>query len=193
MSSDFNNLFEHISTADVEEDKKYSYFVQRTEKHIELVEKAAKQIVDMYPEFKELLTVVKNHDASKFEEPELIPYIELSWDKKNNPNKKPSQEVTNATLHHIKHNRHHPEYWLEDKEEANINQNDRDKSDKVVDASKMEDLYIAEMVCDWQAMSEELKTNTVREWYNKVNGVRWSFSDKQNKLIDKLIKVFEKE
>lgn len=188
MSSDFDMLLESIREVDVESDKKYSYFIERTKKHIELVQKAAQKIVDKFPDFKELINVAGEHDASKFEEPELTPYIELSWRKKED-NKEITNEIKNATLHHIKNNKHHPEYWSDD--EANINSKDRDKSDKVIDASKMEDLYIAEMVADWQAMSEELKTNTVREWYNKVKDVRWHFSDKQDKLINRLIEVFE--
>jgi len=31
-----------------------------------------------------------------------------------------------------------------------------------------------------------------REWYNKQKDVRWHFSPEQDKLIDKLLKVFEK-
>jgi hypothetical protein len=49
------------------------------------------------------------------------------------------------------------------------------------------------MVADWQAMSEELKTNTAREWFNKQKDVRWHFSKHQEQLIDKLLSVFEHE
>jgi hypothetical protein len=55
----------------------------------------------------------------------------------------------------------------------------------------MPPIDIAEMVADWQAMSEELKNNTAREWYNKQKDVRWHFSEEQDQLIDKLLKVFE--
>ena len=40
-------------------------------------------------------------------------------------------------------------------------------------------------------MTEELKKNTTREWFDKQKDTRWYFSDKQVELIDKLIKVFE--
>lgn len=66
-----------------------------------------------------------------------------------------------------------------------------DKSLKVVDASRMPDIAIAEMVADWQAMSEELGTNTAREWFNKVKDVRWHFSPEQEELINKFLAVFE--
>jgi len=57
----------------------------------------------------------------------------------------------------------------------------------------MPDIDVAEMVSDWQAMSEELGTNTSREWYDKVKDVRWRFSPEQDLLIDKLLKVFEED
>jgi superoxide dismutase len=47
------------------------------------------------------------------------------------------------------------------------------------------------MVSDWQAMSEEIKLNTARQWFEKQKDVRWHFSKHQEQLIDKLIKVFE--
>ena len=58
-------------------------------------------------------------------------------------------------------------------------------------ADNMDDISICEMVADWQAMAEELKTNTSREWYDDVKNKRWSWSKEQEKLIDKLLKVFE--
>ena len=36
-------------------DEKEKFFYERTKKHIELVQKAAKKIVDEYPEFLELI------------------------------------------------------------------------------------------------------------------------------------------
>ena len=189
--------------------EKEDYFVSRTNKHIALVQKACAKIVEAYPRFKELLGRGKMHDASKFKEPERTPYIEISWRHKlekekgefnsyNNKGYKTPGTLTKddenkATIHHVTTNSHHPEYHLEDKADANINAEDRNKSDKVVDATRMPDLDIAEMVADWQAMSEELKTNTAREWYDKQKGVRWNFSNYQEALIDNLLHVFEGE
>jgi len=42
-------------------------------------------------------------------------------------------------------------------------------------------------------MSEELKKNTAREWFNTQKDVRWHFSEEQEQLIDRLLKVFESE
>ena len=177
-------------------DNKKQYFLDRTKKHISLVQKSVKKIVEEYPEFSDLIKKVKKHDQSKFEEPELTPYISLTWRKKpgNSDNTKGllSKEKENeATLHHIKSNSHHPEYHLEDKEDANIDSEDRDKSKKCVDVSLMPDIDIIEMVADWQSMSIELGKNTSREWFDEQKNVRWKFSKKQEKLIDKILKVFE--
>jgi len=177
----------YTKLAEMEKEKK-DFFEQRTKKHIERVQNAAKKIVDEFPEYEKLLEQVKNHDSTKFEEPEMTPYIELTWNKKEGKNTS-SKEMDKATLHHIKNNKHHPEYHNKDK--ANIDSTNRDNSIECIDASNMDDISIAEMVADWQAMSEELKTNTSREWYDDVKDERWSWSDEQNELIDKLLTVFE--
>lgn len=189
------------------ENEKEKHFLDRTHKHIALVGKAITKIMDAFPEFSELLGRAIIHDQSKFEEPERTPYIQITWRHKlenekggydpykdkgyKTPGKLAKEDENKATLHHITTNSHHPEYHLFDKSDANINSQDRDKSNKVVDASRMPALDVAEMVADWQAMSEELGTNTAREWYDKQKGVRWSFSGSQEKLINKLLKVFE--
>jgi len=190
----FTELLEKIDSTTFLDDKKKAWYNTRTSYHIQLVQAAAARIVSVYPEFVELLMNVEQHDASKFEEPELSPYIELTWLKKNGEGDNPdvnSPEINKATLHHIKYNAHHPEYHLENDADANISADNRDESDKCVDASLMDDLSLVEMVCDWQAMSEELGINTARQWFNKTRDVRWHFSDIQVELIDMLLEVFE--
>jgi len=188
------------------DEEKYQYFLDRTNKHIKLVKEAVKKIVKAYPEFEELLQRVEVHDASKFEEPELTPYVSLTWRHKleqekgkfdpingvgyKTPGLLDKEDENGATLCHIITNSHHPEYHLKDKSQVNINNKDRDKSDKCIDASAMPPLDVAEMIADWQAMAWELKKNTAREWFNKQK-VRWYFSPEQEELIDKLLKVFE--
>jgi len=189
------------------------HFNDRTSKHIELVQQAAKKIEQAHilngEDCGNLMNRVVVHDASKFEEPERTPYISITWRHKledeqgeydpiNNkgyqtPGLLAKEDENQATLHHVTTNSHHPEFHLKNKEDANINVEDRDKSDKVVDVSAMPAIDIAEMIADWQAMSEELQKNTAREWFDKQKDVRWHFSDEQVELIDKLLKVFEKE
>jgi len=207
----FNKLLEKCFERELinKDSKEYQWFIERTNKHIDLVKKATKKIVDAYPEFEDLLQQVEEHDASKFEEPELTPYISITWRHKledekgeynpihgegyQRPGLLSKEDENKATLRHITTNEHHPEYWLEDKSLANLSAECRDESDFCVDASRMPGLAIAEMVADWQAMVWELKKNTAREWFNKQKDVRWHFSNKQEQLIDKLLKVFEDE
>jgi hypothetical protein len=178
----------HIKLSETQKEKK-DFFEKRTNRHIKKVQNASEKIVKKYPEYKELLEQVKEHDASKFKEPEMSPYIKLTWNKKEDPDAKSTKEMNDATLHHIKNNKHHPEYHNKDK--ANISSTNRDESIECISAKNMDDISLAEMVADWQAMAEELKTNTAREWYNDVKEVRWSFNKKQEKLIDKLLKALE--
>jgi len=188
----FQQLFETLQGVDLGEDPKLKHFVDRTNNHIALVKKAAAEIVSAYPEYAALLSQVEMHDASKFEEPELGPYIELTWNKKHGGDTS-TEEMNQATIHHITHNRHHPEFHLEDKERADLSSTNRDDLIECVDAVNMPDIDVAEMVSDWVGMSRELKTNTPREWYDSVKDVRWHFSPEQDILIDKLLKVFEED
>ena len=193
----FANRLENSLRGIMEEvsDEKEQWFIDRTSKHIKLVQAAVNKIAEAYPEFAELEQQAAEHDATKFQEPEYTPYISISWrykigDRSGGTEAEKAAE-NKATIHHVTTNSHHPEYHLKNKEDANISKNDRDKSDKVVDASGMPDIDVAEMVADWQAMSEELKKNTAREWYNQQKDVRWHFSKEQDELINKLLAVFE--
>ena len=198
-----DNILDELLREEDSEDEKLKHFIERTEKHIELVQRAVGKIAEANPEFREFdsTELVKNaevHDESKLVEPEKDPYIELTWQHKTDgyknykkPGDIPQEDINQATLHHVTTNDHHPEFWLKDKGQANISKTDRDKSDRVVDASRMTGDAVVEMVADWQAMSEELKTNTAREWFDKQKNVRWRFSDDHEVLIDKLLKVFE--
>lgn len=204
---DINKLYEGIQE-DMKEptqEEKEKYFEERTLKHRELVKEAARKIVKKYPEFKELLSLAEVHDESKFHEPQRTPYISISWRHKlenekdgfgpisnkgyKTPGTLDKEEENKATLDHITNEPHHPEYW--NKEKANLSKECRDKGVECIDVSKMPPLAISEMISDWEAMSEELKKNTAREWFEKQRNVRWHFSSEQEDLVDKLLKVFE--
>lgn len=202
----YDKLFEKLNDSS-EQIEKEQFFLDRTNGHIERVQGAAKKIVEAYPELSELLKQVEKHDASKFEEPEVAPYIEITWrhklEKENDefdpfngkgyqtPGELSKEDENEATIHHITTNSHHPEYHLASRyKEANIDDEDRDKSEEI-DASLMPEIDLAEMVADWQAMAEELQTNTAREWFNKQKDVRWHFSEQQVEFIEKLLSVFE--
>lgn len=166
-----------------------AWFEKRTAKHISLVQKYAKKIEGYGKDrFVGLVENTKVHDDSKYNDPERKPYIRLSWKHKSDnyksyktPGHIADKEIDAATLHHIRNNEHHPEYW--DKQ---------DPAPKVIDATKMSDVYIAEMVADWLAMAEELD-NSAKDWADKKVNVRWNFTKEQKKLIYELIEVVEKK
>jgi hypothetical protein len=188
----------------LDDQAKKRFFLQRTSRHVERVKQAARMIVQAYPQFIGLLKNVETHDRSKFEAPEHAPYVNITWRHKQekdrgqfdslkgngyqDPGHLEDPDENGATVHHITTNPHHPEFWSRDR--VLLNKSDRSKLNQPVDVRDMPDLYVAEMVADWQAMAWELG-NDAREWFNKQNGNRWEFSDHQVELIDKLLKVFE--
>ena len=193
-----NKLREQTTTGPATEEQE-EFFLERTSKHISMVQDAIAKIVAAYPdEFSGLIEQGEDHDASKFSEPERTPYIALTWNKRKvekdnistykGPGNHDKESINQATHHHITTNRHHPEYWTKD--EVKLNNTDRAKLDEPVDVSEMPDTDIAEMVADWQAMGQEMG-NPARAWFEKVRNTRWKFSPEQEKLIDRLLKVFE--
>jgi len=56
-------------------------------------------------------------------------------------------------------------------------------TDEMIDGTKMDKASLAEMVADWQAVSQERGTNSAKEWGDKNINKRWKFSDDQVELI----------
>ncbi len=166
------------------------WYKERTGKHIARVKKYANLIADIYPEFHDLRDIVKKHDKTKYENPEYVPYVFITWDYKCKRDGVPfdmpqvmRDKMNKATEHHILNNPHHPEYWVKDYDPSMFNRENRDAvPDKMVDATKMPDVYIAEMCADWMAMSEE-KDSKPQDWADMNVNVRWQFTDEQKDLI----------
>lgn len=132
-----------------------------------------------------------SHDASKYLSPEYKPYILTTWKYKCQRegidfqvNEFEQEQMHQATIHHVKTNKHHPEFWS--KEEKCINKDDRDKPISLIDSTEMPMIYIAEMVCDWLAVSEE-RGSSVKDWADSNINIRWKFNQEQIKLIYFLI------
>jgi hypothetical protein len=171
------------------------WYETRTRTHIGLVQEVSIQIGKYFPRFEHrLLNIVSRHDQSKFHEPELTPYIFLSWFYHVDGYEYPEgvEALTKeATLHHIKHNKHHPDYWDPDFSPDNVNSKDRDAPpDKLVNGTLMPDIYIAEMCADWAAMGKE-KGNSPIEWADKNVNVRWEFHPRQVDLIYVILEAIE--
>jgi len=175
-------------------DEMCKYYEKRTHKHIHLVTKYCKKIAKYDPDrFEELNKRIKVHDDSKFKSPEYEPYVWITWMYKCKDDgiefeipESNEEDMFQATLHHVQTNSHHPEYHTEQRDDV-LNKENRDQPPKkIVDATKMPDIDLAEMVGDWCGVSEE-RGNSPKSWADKNVGVRWKFSEHQKDLIYELI------
>lgn len=100
------------------------------------------------------------HDLSKYLPSEL--YVYRYWTGKNSPisNEKKEHGFSRAWLHHKGRNKHHLEYWLDNSHEGTI-------------AYTMPDRYVAELICDRIAASQnylgdEYNDNKPYEYHQKT-------------------------
>lgn len=161
-----NKLLENIDDIHITEDLKQE-FITRTKKHIWLVNEYARKIGKSYP----------SHDSSKLGEL-LEPY---SLYMKKDRTKAEDELLDLATLIHIKNSPHHPEYWTDTDLEGFTRKNYCPNGP--INATDMDEDSMCEMLADWCSMSKELGTNTPFEWFKKVNGTRWIFSQSQQTFI----------
>jgi hypothetical protein len=190
---DLGIYVKHLARNTADFSEMSDHFYKRTKFHIDLVKKYCERISNEFEGSDEILERGENHDLSKFEEEELIPYVYLTWRYKCKDegvefvtSEELEEAIHKATEHHVLNNRHHPEFHSSRKEEI-INREDRDAPPKeIIDATSMSALDIAELVADWCAMSEE-RGNTPKDWANKNIDVRWKFDETQQAFIYDLI------
>ena len=119
--------------------------------------------------------LVKVHDRTKFDAVEFYPYRKKFFptsEEKSHPNWEElvKLEFHDAWEHHHEHNLHHPIQWTMDGEKKS-----------------MEEPYVLEMICDWDAMSHQFGTNLC-EWYdNKAIEEKSHFTEETLELVDRLI------
>lgn len=177
------------------DDEKEEWFKKRTAHHIALVKKYCRRIYEYDAKrFPNIIKMGEKHDSSKYEHPERLPYVDISWhyrlkDKGQKYEVTPEQKAAmdKASARHINNNPHHPEFHSP--KDIPINATNRDKAVErvgIIDATKMDDANIGEMLADWSGMSEE-KGGTPRQWADKTVNKRWKFTPKQVKLIYELI------
>ncbi len=167
------------------------YFEKRTAEHIKRVQDNAQLIEKNFPNLKGLVDQTATHDQSKYEDPEIDPYIIITWNYKtgNEASNDEKEELRKASEHHVQNNRHHPEFHDTD-DSSTINPDDRDKPLRLVDATKMNDIDIAEMCADWQAMSQELNEGNYEKWAKSNINIRWKYTENQIDLIYEILKLF---
>lgn len=154
-------------------------FRDRTNKHIALVNKYANKLGLKYP----------NHDKDKLDTL-YKGYINLFKSQSELLTEEEEKLVDAFTYIHVVTNEHHPEYWTDDVLIGFTRKNPIPNGP--IDVSKMPFQYIAEMCCDWCAVSEEMG-NTPFEWFDKINQKRWKFSENQQEQIIKLLEALWEE
>lgn len=148
------------------------YFINRTNRHIELVQSNIYKLTAHFPELSsELLERANEHDLSKFTEDEFISYIKLTWSKVTNLelNIYEKKKIDESIRQHYFNNRHHPEHFL--------------------DISNMESIDILEMFADWLAISQEFHSSIFVFISNNV-GSRWKFTSDQVNFLDNLTELY---
>lgn len=174
------------------------WYEKRQSEHLARVRKYCKKLHDYDPKrFKSLIQRGKDHDKSKSGKIEHDPYIYITWRYKCQNDGKEFKcppgmktKMYEATVHHVNNNRHHPEYFGRDEKVVNRRERHKPAGPALVNAYKMGDEDIAEMVADWCSVSEELG-NHPKSWAKKTieegDGQRWLFAKDQKDLIYELI------
>ncbi len=141
------------------------FYRKRTQDHIDIVHTKMLLLSAEY-NIPYLNERIGSHDFSKYSDDELTPYIWLTeyyrCKQKGLPFTYPEgieQKVTKAIEHHYAYNRHHPESY------------------ECVEM--MQEVDLAEMVCDLCAMSDELNNGKGSEYFRKNHCKKWNFTQDQ--------------
>ena len=172
----------------VPDDDMVAFFEERTRVHVQGVQRNGRMMAKTLEEsgeggetVTELLAAIEIHDASKWEEPERTPYVWLThWHRQRSAGISfeypPGVEdaVSAAIRHHKAHNTHHVE--------AHQSPDD------------MSDAQVAEMVCDWAAIAQEMASDpsvSPRTWFESHALSRWSFSPSTLSRIEHFLRALE--
>ena len=156
------------------------FYERRTIAHIGRVRSCLDVMAEMTEYGAELLIRGQDHDASKFESEERIPYIWLTEFHRCRRNGEyflypegVAEQVEEAVRHHMSVNRHHPEYHP--------------------DPDEMSEVDLIEMVCDWTAMAQEFDQNggSARGWADKVIGIRVHFGPRHRQFVYSMIELLD--
>lgn len=159
-----------------------SFFERRTRAHIERVRKCLEAMAEVTEFGAELRIRARDHDASKFEAEEQIPYTWLTEFHRCRHSGEPFEYpegmeslVQEAIEHHLTSNRHHPEFHA--------------------DPNEMSAVDLIEMVCDWTAMSQEFNQDggSARGWADKTIGHRVQFNDEKRTFIYAMIELLDRQ
>jgi hypothetical protein len=139
--------------------------------HINNVTKGFSWIMQHFPELGMQVDIeqLQNHDNSKFDDEEFIPYAEYFYGEKTD---EVEEDFNYAWNHHQKNNPHHWQYWVLINDE---------------DGTKCLDMplnYMVEMICDWWAFSwNKGNLYEIFDWYKK-NKKKMMLSDTTRVFVE---------
>ena len=148
-------------------------FIERTKKHIALVNYFAQKLGLSFPD----------HDRSKLGG--LLDGYCYYIKPKDELTEEEKELLDIVTYVHITQSPHHPEYWTDSSLSGFTRNNPTPNG--IIDATDMPIDSLVEMACDWCAMSKEFN-NSPFEWLQRVNGVRWLFTEDQLTVLRKTLK-----
>lgn len=129
-----------------------------------------------------LRDIVKDHDKSKYKEPEWSAYLHHFYPT-NDEESMMEEEFDTAVKHHISNNKHHWNYWIDDNNKLI---KDIDKDEYL--------LYTVERICDWLAMAAQHDESATDYWdVNKDFVVQPKYARKLcDEIYSKIPKDFSK-
>ena len=158
-------------------------FVDYRANHIALVRRLGRVLFDLD---------LSEHDKDKIEcdadDLNLYALRNAMLDGGYRPLKNDKVILNNLAGRHVKSQKHHPEYW----DDAITVDSFNYEEPPVVNASKMPDRYLVELVCDWSAVAIKLNKG-IFQWFNKTctgSNPRFKFTPRQKCIIiDSLLEV----
>ena len=158
-------------------------FVNYRANHIALVRRLGRVLFDLD---------LSEHDKDKIEcdadDLNLYALRNAMLDGGYRPLKNDKVILNNLVGRHVKSQKHHPEYW----DDAITVDSFNYEEPPVVNASKMPDRYLVELVCDWSAVAIKLNKG-IFQWFNKTctgDNPRFKFTPRQKCIIiDSLLEV----
>ena len=103
-------------------------------------------------EMEDLENRIKHHDESKYSKAEFEPY--RNWFYPTEGEEKNKTAYDKAWHHHLHNNPHHWQYWTIVNDDGSI------------EAIEMDEIYLAELFCDWVGMSYKFHNNP-NDFYNQ--------------------------
>ena len=119
---------------------------------------------------------IAEHDASKYDDEEFYPYLHHFYPSEAGADNEILYD--RAWNHHQKHNPHHWQYWILQK----------DSGKQVL--LDMPENYVIEMLCDWHSFSLKDPNSTAHTWWMN-NQDKMIMSEGTKDLVNRYIEYFK--